>query len=316
MYIMRSTQQGPDMRETLENELRQHRVVCSLLGQFDHTPGAATTDAGDGRTGGGPAVRVPGHLPALDAGPETQSDRGAADGHPGRVRPLDWLGRLGGPQRLPVPTGLHQGRHPTGTHLLDSLSGGAASELPAATGCAEGGPRDGREGSGRAPAGPGPSLTQGTPEGRPNGAAPKLVLGTLKNTDPQTQEPGDGDAEGTPGNEHLDNPLGSRTDSGWFGVADPVAEVLANPWRLFDLIGALFEVVTPDAGLPIGTRGRVLDLWTNPEALWVHVQLLPPATLPTPPGCLGLASRRAYKDDFAVPFFLRTTRPWRLAPCG
>lgn len=97
-------------------------------------------------------------------------------------------------------------------------------------------------------------------------------------------------------------------------MADPVAEILANPWRLFDLVGARFEIVSSDSGLPRGTRGRVMDLWSNSEALWVHVQLLPPDTLPIPSGCVGLTSRRAFKDDFAVPFFLRLTRPVEVVP--
>jgi len=151
-------------------------------------------------------------------------------------------------------------------------------------------------------------------ESAPVGGAPRLELGTLKRKHTQTQEPGDGNAEGTPGVEHIGKRLADQPESGWFGVADPVAEILANPWRLFDLVGACFEVATPCSGLPVGTRGRVLGLRSDAEALWADVLLTPLPSLLAPPGCVGLTSRRAYRDAFQVPFFLRLTRPVEVVP--
>lgn len=127
-------------------------------------------------------------------------------------------------------------------------------------------------------------------------------------------EGGDGAAEGTPPVEHLDELSAPQAVGGWFGAADPVAAILANPYRLLELPGAGFEIIAPSARLPVGTRGRILGLRTDPEDLWADVLLFPPAAPPAPPGCLPLVSRRSTRDAFVVPFLLQITRPVRLAP--
>lgn len=93
-----------------------------------------------------------------------------------------------------------------------------------------------------------------------------------------------------------------------------MAAILANPYRLLELPGAGFEIIAPSAGLPVGTRGRILGLRSDPEDLWADVLLLPAVPPPVPPGCLPLASRRATRDAFVVPFLLQITRPVRLVP--
>lgn len=84
-----------------------------------------------------------------------------------------------------------------------------------------------------------------------------------------------------------------------------MAAVLANPALLFTLPGAGFEVVASGAGVPVGARGRVLGLWSNAEALWVDLEVMPTRGIVAPPGSRVRA--KAVRECLALPLFLRVT---------